>query len=114
MRYELKASVGVVWKEEKRVVTDLKEVDVVENFKEDEARVEPEGVVVAENGKIWVHGRVVGGVVVAGESGCVELEVKNHSSKKVFCHRQIYLDAHSLKSPEYGFDHHSIEDAPPP
>ena len=28
-------------------------------------------------------GRVVGGMLVAGESACVELQVKNHSAKKV-------------------------------
>jgi len=56
---------------------------VVENFEEDFGRVEPEGVVVGENGKIWAQGRIVGGMAVAGESACVELQVKNHSSKKV-------------------------------
>jgi len=64
-------------------VTDKKLVDVVESYDEDDfTRIEPEGVVVGENGKIWVQGRVVAGVVVAGESACVELQVKNHSSKR--------------------------------
>jgi hypothetical protein len=55
----------------------------VESCEEDMGRQEPEGVVVGEFGKIWVQGKVVGGVIVAGESACIELQVKNHSSKKV-------------------------------
>ncbi|KAK7461662.1 hypothetical protein VKT23_008089 [Stygiomarasmius scandens] len=88
VRYEVRASVGVSWKGERRVVTEKKEVEVVEGF--DEVTLgelmqpgkEPEGVVVGEAGKIWMQGRIVGGVVVAGEVACVELQVKNHSSKK--------------------------------
>ncbi|KAH9948610.1 hypothetical protein B0H21DRAFT_733269 [Amylocystis lapponica] len=45
-------------------------------------RGEPEGVVVGENGKIWAQGKIVGGFAVAGQPTCVELQVKNHSSKK--------------------------------
>lgn len=30
-----------------------------------------------------MQGKVVGGLVVAGETACVELQVKNHSAKKV-------------------------------
>jgi hypothetical protein len=78
--------VGVAWKGEKRLVTDKKSVDVVESYEENDfLRIDPEGVIVGENGKIWVQGKVVGGLVVAGESACVELQVKNHSSKKVGC-----------------------------
>ncbi|KAL1724263.1 hypothetical protein EV715DRAFT_260150 [Schizophyllum commune] len=82
VRYEVRATVGVFWKGEKRLVIDKTEVDVVESYEEDFARAEPEGVVVGENGKIWAQGRVIGGVVVAGESACVELQLKNHSTKK--------------------------------
>ncbi|KAF4571021.1 hypothetical protein EYR36_001709 [Pleurotus pulmonarius] len=82
VKYEAKASVQVAWKGEKTLVIDKKELDVVESFEQDFGRSEPEGVVVGENGKIFVQGRVVGGVLIAGESGCVELQVKNHSSKK--------------------------------
>lgn len=65
-------------------MTDEKSVDVVESYEENDfSRIEPEGIVVGENGKIWIQGRVVGGLVVAGESACVELQVKNHSSKRV-------------------------------
>ncbi|KII84382.1 hypothetical protein PLICRDRAFT_69836, partial [Plicaturopsis crispa FD-325 SS-3] len=82
VRYEVRASVGVAWKGDKRLVTDKREVDVVESFEEDFGRLDPEGVVVGENGKVWMQAKVVGGIIVAGESACVELQVKNHSSKK--------------------------------
>ncbi|KAJ7503300.1 hypothetical protein B0H11DRAFT_2187766 [Mycena galericulata] len=82
IRYELRASVGACWKGEKSLVTHRTDVEVVECFDEDPTRPEPEGVVVGENGKIWAQGKVVGGVAVAGESACVELQVKNHSTKK--------------------------------
>ena len=74
----------MAWNGEKKLVTAKKNVDVVESYEEDDfTRIDPEGVTVGENGKIWVQGRVVGGLVVAGESACVELQVKNHSSKRV-------------------------------
>ncbi|KAF8071531.1 hypothetical protein FPV67DRAFT_879215 [Lyophyllum atratum] len=82
VRYEVRATVGVVWKGEKRLVTCKREIDVVESYEVDFSRVEPEGVVVGESGKIWVKGNVVGGIVIAGETACVELQVKNHSNKK--------------------------------
>lgn len=98
VRYEVRATVGVAWKGEKRVVLVRRAVEVVESYDDDEgggydyALEGHEGqggekVVVGEGGKVWVQGRVVGGpgpgAVVAGESACVELQVKNHSSKKV-------------------------------
>ncbi|KAG6841348.1 hypothetical protein C0991_012173 [Blastosporella zonata] len=81
VRYELRATVGVMWKGEKRLVVCKREIDVVESFEEDFSRPAPEGVVVGEHGKIWVQGSVVG-IIVAGESAGVELQVKNHSNKK--------------------------------
>jgi hypothetical protein len=80
VRYELRASVQVFWKGEKRLVTDVKEINVVEAYFEED---EPLSQIVGENGKIWIQGRVIGGVVVAGETACVELQVKNHSTKRV-------------------------------
>ncbi|KZT73573.1 hypothetical protein DAEQUDRAFT_762024 [Daedalea quercina L-15889] len=82
VRYEVRATVGVSWKGENRLVFDKKPVDVVESFDEELLRGEPEAVVVGENGKMWAQGKVVGGFLVAGQAGCVELQVKNHSSKK--------------------------------
>lgn len=62
-------------------------VDVVDRYPIEEVIAsggkEPEGVVVGENGKLWVQGKVLGSVVVAGSTACLELQVKNHSTKKV-------------------------------
>ncbi|KAI0750053.1 hypothetical protein C8Q80DRAFT_1269833 [Daedaleopsis nitida] len=82
LRYEVRASVGVFWKGEKKLVTDKKAIDVVERLEEDFNRVEPEGVIVGESGKIWMQGKVIGGFLVAGQPACIELQVKNHSNKK--------------------------------
>ncbi len=92
VRYEVRGSVGVSWKGERQLVTDKSPVGVLESG--DSAigglggiSIAEEGVVVVgENGRFWMHGRVVGalgGVLVAGESACVELQVKNHSNRKV-------------------------------
>lgn len=43
----------------------------------------PEAIVVGENGKLWMQGKIVGNVILAGDSACLELQVKNHSNKKV-------------------------------
>lgn len=94
MKYELRGSAGVFWKNERRLVFCRKAVEVVERFVVEEAMEldmhgggmilkVPEAVVVGENGKIWMQGRILGGLVVAGGSACVELQVKNHSTKKV-------------------------------
>ncbi|KAF8963101.1 hypothetical protein BDZ97DRAFT_1821755 [Flammula alnicola] len=82
--YELRASVGVYWKNEKRLVVDKRPIDVVEAYPYEETYLGkvPEGIVVGENGKLWMQGKMVGSVVVAGESACLELQVKNHSNKK--------------------------------
>lgn len=81
MRYELRASVGVYWKNEKRLVVENKSVDVVEAHTYEESP--PEAIVVGDNGKLWMQGMMIGGPVVAGGSACLELQVKNHSNKKV-------------------------------
>ncbi|KAF8149049.1 hypothetical protein B0H34DRAFT_734649 [Crassisporium funariophilum] len=84
VRYELRSSVGVYWKSEKRLVVDKHGVDVVEAYPFEDTYMSksPEAIVVGENGKLWMQGRMVGHVVVAGESACLELQVKNHSNKK--------------------------------
>ncbi|PIL32358.1 hypothetical protein GSI_05604 [Ganoderma sinense ZZ0214-1] len=96
LRYEVRASVGVAWKGEKKLVTDKKPVEVVEQFESDPVRGEAEGIIVGENGKIWMQGKVLGGFMVAGQPACIELQVKNHSSKKnsgltVTLSRDLYL-----------------------
>lgn len=75
----------MIYKGEKRLVTDKKTVDVVEMYGDHPSSPVPEGVLVGENGKILMQGKVLGGVLVAGQPACVELLVKNHSSKKVNC-----------------------------
>lgn len=90
VRYEVRGSVGIVWKDLRQLVTDKNEVSVLESFDEDpfgfgpgsRAKAEEGTVVVGENGRFWMHGRVLGGILVAGDSACVELQVKNHSSRK--------------------------------
>ncbi|PPQ69295.1 hypothetical protein CVT26_001613 [Gymnopilus dilepis] len=84
VRYELRASVGVFWKNEKRLVIDKHTIDVVESYPYDAVLSGgiPEAIVVGEGGKIWMQGRVLGSVVEAGGIACLELQVKNHSNKK--------------------------------
>ncbi|KAJ4479137.1 hypothetical protein J3R30DRAFT_2722861 [Lentinula aciculospora] len=83
VKYEIRASVGAYWKGERQLVTDKKDADVVEAYDEERiGREEPEVTVVGENGKIWCQARLVGGILIAGESACIELQVKNHSVKK--------------------------------
>ncbi|KAF9007378.1 hypothetical protein BDQ17DRAFT_1422761 [Cyathus striatus] len=88
-RYELRASVNVWWRGERRVVLCRREVEIVEEPKDEQER--EERVAVGEGGKVSVSGRVWGyedtgegreGVLVPGRTGCVELFVRNHSSKK--------------------------------
>lgn len=81
LRYEVRASVGVAHRGEKRVVTDVAETDVVQC--EDMNGIAAEHVVVGENGKMYVQGRIPGGRIVSGQQAYLELHVKNHSLKKV-------------------------------
>ncbi|KAI0248483.1 hypothetical protein BJV78DRAFT_1284744 [Lactifluus subvellereus] len=107
IRYEVRASIGVAWKDQNRLVTDRCPVDVLQRYPDDDATREgggiysdlwpaPESLVVGEGGKIWVQARVLGGILVAGEGARVELQVKNHSTKKttglhVTLSRQLHL-----------------------
>ena len=99
IKYHVRATVGVTYKGENKLVFDKKEVDIVEAFEPDFCRVDPEAVVVGESGKIWLQAKLLGGVVVAGQPACVELTVKNHSLKKV----NTFLDGHST----FGLTHDS-------
>lgn len=83
MRYEVRATVGVTYKGENKLVFDKRDADILEAFEPDFSRVDPEAVVVGESGKIWLHAKLLGGVMVAGQPACLELTVKNHSFKKV-------------------------------
>ncbi|KAF8800481.1 hypothetical protein BYT27DRAFT_7262880 [Phlegmacium glaucopus] len=63
-----------------KLVVDNKTVDVVEAYPYDKSP--PEAIVVGDNGKLWMQGRMIGGPVVAGRTAYWELQVKNHSNKK--------------------------------
>ncbi|CAE6479139.1 unnamed protein product [Rhizoctonia solani] len=94
IRYEIRASSSVAWKGERRLVTDSQEIQVVESAMQE---VESAGTVVGESGKIWVQGKVLGGAVIAGQTCCIELHVKNHSPRKttgvnVTLQRMLHLD----------------------
>lgn len=96
VRYEVRGSVGIFWKDERQLVTDRDEVTVLETCEEDfglgsRAKAEEGAIVVGESGRFWMHGRLIGGLLIAGESACVELQVKNHSSRKVFSQASIRL-----------------------
>jgi hypothetical protein len=82
VRYEVRATVGVAWKGERKLVTDHRIIEVVEDFDESCDPPRNDLVVVGENGKVWMRAHLVGDIAVIGESACVELEVKNHSAKK--------------------------------
>lgn len=58
-------------------------MDVIESYGGGPERHQSEGIVVSENGKLWVQGKLLGGVVMPGQPACVELTVKNHSAKMV-------------------------------
>ena len=88
VRYEVRATIGVFWKGEKTHVQDSKEVDIAECLVETRIQREPT-TIVTEAGKMWVQGQTLGGLAIAGRSACVELKVKNHSTKKV-CSSQRY------------------------
>lgn len=79
IRYEIRASVGVAWRGEKRLVTDHQNVNVVEYCDTRAPSKRPQGFAVAEGGNIWAQAFVMNGPIVAGEVACVELHLKNHS-----------------------------------
>ena len=67
--------------------------------------------VVGEGRKVWAQVRIVGGMLVTGESACVELQVKNHSAKNVryvalFCLFDLQLNVHCVAL-DNGYTHHA-------
>lgn len=80
--YEIRATVNIFWKGERTTVRNNKEVTIVECLVESRIPKEP-FTLVAEGGKMVVQAQVVGGIGVTGQPACVELQVKNHSQKKV-------------------------------
>ncbi|KAG1896857.1 uncharacterized protein F5891DRAFT_1051327 [Suillus fuscotomentosus] len=79
IRYEIRASVGVAWRGEKRLVTDHQYVNIVEYCDIRAPSKRPQGFAVAEGGNIWAQTFVTNGPIIAGEVACVELQLKNHS-----------------------------------
>lgn len=79
IRYEIRASVGVAWRGEKRLVTDHQNVNVVEYFDIRVPSKRPQGFAVAEGGNIWAQAFVTNDPIIAGEVACVDLHLKNHS-----------------------------------
>ncbi len=105
VRYELRASASVYWRGEKQLVTERKVIDVVAGL-DDAALTEyvngthATSITVGENGKLWMQGNIIGGgIITAGESVCVELQVKNHSSKTVRT-RHLINERCSLNGPK--------------
>ncbi|KAG1738398.1 uncharacterized protein EDB91DRAFT_458143 [Suillus paluster] len=79
IRYEIRASVGVAWRGEKRLVTDQQDVNVVEYCDSRAPSKRPQGFAIADGGSISAQAFVMNGPIIAGEVACVELQLKNHS-----------------------------------
>ncbi|KAG2145339.1 uncharacterized protein EDB93DRAFT_1288354 [Suillus bovinus] len=79
IRYEIRASVDVAWRGEKRLVTDHQYVNVVEHFDIQAPSKRPQGFAIAEGGNIWAQAFVTNGPIIAGGVACVDLQLKNHS-----------------------------------
>ncbi|KAI0342740.1 hypothetical protein BDW22DRAFT_1357238 [Trametopsis cervina] len=96
IRYEVRATIGVIWKGERQLVLAKHEINVIERYDPRSPLTRPDAVAISENGRIWVKGEIVGDGVFAGEPACVALTVKNHSTKKntgltVLLTRQLIL-----------------------
>jgi hypothetical protein len=83
IRYEIRATVEVLWKGEKQLLISKADINVIERYDPRSPLTRPDAVTISENGKIWVKGEIVGDGVFAGEPACIALTVKNHSNKKV-------------------------------
>lgn len=86
-RYEIRASVSVAWRGDKRLVIDKREVKVVEYWDPTNEAPSPQAVVIAEGGNIWAQATLTNDMVVGGESACIDLQLKNHTQRWVcfFC-----------------------------
>lgn len=74
---------SVAWRGDKRLVTDMREVKVVENWDPTNAAPSPQAVAITHGGKIWAQATLTNGVVVGGESACIDLQLKNHTQRWV-------------------------------
>ncbi|KAF8556498.1 hypothetical protein OG21DRAFT_1506414 [Imleria badia] len=81
VRYEIRASVSVAWRGDKRLVTDMREVKIVESWGPTNAAPSPQAVVITQGGKIWAQATLTNAVVVGGESAYINLQLKNHTHR---------------------------------
>ncbi|KAG6372199.1 hypothetical protein JVT61DRAFT_7992 [Boletus reticuloceps] len=81
IRYEIRASVSVAWRGENCLVTDKREVKVVESRDPTQATQTPQAVVITEGGKICAQATLTNSVVVGGEYACIDLQLKNHTQR---------------------------------
>jgi len=81
IRYEVRASASVAWRGDRRLVTATRELKVVESLDTLSPTTIPQAVTIAEGGKIWAQARITNGAVIGGEAACIDLEVKNHTSR---------------------------------
>ena len=101
IKYEVRASVSVTWRGDNRLVTDKREVKVVENWDPANAASSPQAVVITEGGKIWAQATLTNGVVVGGESACIDLQLKNHTQRWVCSFRLGYLVFSEISPPRH-------------
>lgn len=89
---------SVAWRGDKRLVTDKREVKIVEGWDPTNAAPSPQAVVITEGGRIWAQATLTNGVVVGGESACIDLQLKNHTQRWVRAFRALVI-LFSLQSP---------------
>ncbi|GJJ08717.1 hypothetical protein Clacol_002936 [Clathrus columnatus] len=80
IEYKVRVNIGVAYKGDVRLLTNTVDAELVQ-CQDMEGTVE-EHVVIGENGKVYVRGKLVSGRAIVGEKGCLELHVKNQTSKK--------------------------------
>ena len=81
IRCEVRTSASVAWRGDRRLVTNTCEVRVVESLDTLLPTTTPQTVTIAEGRKIWAQARITNGAVIGGEAACIDLEVKNHTSR---------------------------------
>ncbi|KAI6037696.1 hypothetical protein EDC04DRAFT_2897290 [Pisolithus marmoratus] len=81
IRYEVRANVSVAWRGDRRLVTDTREVRVVESLDAIAQTEIPQAVSISEGGKIWARASITSGAVVGGEAVCIDLQLKNYTSR---------------------------------
>ncbi|KAI0766786.1 hypothetical protein BC629DRAFT_1596287 [Irpex lacteus] len=88
IRYEVRATVGVLWKGEKQLVLCKNEVNVIERYDPRSPLTRPDAVAISENGRIWVKGEIVGDGVFAGSQ---HLILSQNTGLSITITRQLVL-----------------------